>query len=68
MTDAVSYAREIGRPLVVGGFVALFFRESLMLGIAVLVAVGLVLAWIYRGIRHLFERARSKEPASTNDR
>ena len=68
MIDAVSYAREIGRPLGVGGFVALFFRESLMLSIAVLGAVGLVLAWIYRGIRRLFEKARSNEPAPTNDR
>ena len=56
MFDAVSYAREIGRPLGIVGFVALFFRESIVLGLVTLGAAALVLAGIHQAIVRLWRR------------
>ena len=58
MFEAVSYAREIGRPLGVVGFLESFFRESIMLGIATLGAMAIVVAWIYQALGRLWTKIR----------
>ena len=58
MFEAVSYARAIGRPLGVVGFLGLFFRESIMMGIATLGAVAIVVARICQAMAHLWGKIR----------
>ena len=67
MFEAVSYAREIGRPLGVVGFVELFLRESIILGVATLGAVAIVVAWIYLAIVRLWGKIRGVEFHPAND-
>jgi hypothetical protein len=67
MFEAVSYAREIGRPLGVVGFLALFFRESIMLGIATLGAVAIVVAWIFQAMARLWGKIRGTGSHSANE-
>jgi hypothetical protein len=58
MFEAVSYAREIGRPLGVVGFLEMFFRESIMLGIAALGAVAILVAWSFQAMARLWRKTR----------
>ncbi len=58
MFEAVRYAREIGRPLGVVGFLELFFRESIILGVATLGAVAVVVAWIYQAMVRIWGKIR----------
>jgi hypothetical protein len=66
MLEAVSCAREIGRPLGIVGFLELFFRESIMLGVATLGAVAVVVAWIYQAMIRLWGKIRGtgSDPAN----
>jgi len=67
MFEAVSYAREIRRPLGIVGFLELFFRESIMLGLATLGAVVLVFAWIYRAMGRFWARIRGNRSDPANE-
>ena len=67
MFEAVSYTREIGRPLGLVGFLALFFRESITLGIATLGAVAIAVAWIYQAMARLWGKIRGIEFHPTNE-
>ncbi len=58
IVEALSYGREIGRPLGVAGFVELFFRESLMLAFVMLGVVAIACALLWRLVRRVFSRER----------
>jgi len=58
MVEAVSYGREIGRPLGVIGFVELFFRESLMLAFVMLAVLAIACASLCRLVRRFFIKGR----------
>ncbi len=57
MVEAISYGREIGRPLGAIGFLELFFRESLMLGAFMLGALAMACALLWRLLRRVFSKA-----------
>jgi hypothetical protein len=57
MIEAISYAREIGRPLGVIGLLELFFRESLMLGAFMLGVLAMACALLWRLLRRVFSKA-----------
>ena len=59
MVEAVSYGREIGRPLGAIGFVELFFRESLMLAFVMLGVFAVACASFWRLVRRVFSKGRS---------
>ena len=67
MFEAVSYAREIGRPLGVIGFLELFFRESIMLCVATLGALAIGVASIYQAIARMRRKIRALESHPPND-
>ena len=67
MFEAVSYAREIARPLGVAGFLELFFRESIMLGVATLGAVAIVVAWTYQAMARLWGKMRGTGSHPANE-
>jgi hypothetical protein len=58
MVEAISYGREIGRPLGAIGFVELLFRESLMLGFCMLGALAMACALLWRLLRRAFSKAQ----------
>ncbi len=57
MLYAISYGREIGRPLGVIGFLELFFRESLMLAFVMLGVLAMACALLWRLLRRVFSKA-----------
>jgi len=67
MAEAISYAHEIGHPPGIVGFLELFFRESIMLGLVTLGAVAAVVALIYRAMRRLYDKVRRTASTPANE-
>ena len=61
--EAVSYAREIGRPLGLFEFFALFFRESIMFALGALAALVMACAQLWRLLRRLLSKGHGPNDA-----
>ncbi len=52
MAESISYGRELGRPLGVIGFLELWFREVILVGLAVAAVVAYLCLRLWRPMRH----------------